>query len=246
MKIITFRRIGSEKNWKEDEKIFIECARHFLYNVSCFSIDYNEIEKMNVLELKKLIKSHIDEDKYSNYLSYAYGVFMPKMGLSYEVLSKKEKIELADMEFTFENWKKKSKIFMDNFIEKSKKDCPKEIHICFDDICFPMYVQIFHNANITTSNFLRCIRDYFLLNKYKLTFEEYRDETIYNNIRKKMIKIYPDLKKQYGMNKYLEKFLSYILVETDYNYEFVRNILENNPTKELDNDEKKPLKEKDE
>ena len=246
MEIITFGRIGSEKNWKEDEKIFIECARSFLNRVSCFSIGYAEIDKMDVLELKKLLEQKINEDKDSNYLYYAFFIFMKNMGLSYEVLSKKEKRELADMEFTFENWKKKSKIFMDNFIEKSKKDCPKEIHICFDDICFPMYVQIFHNTNITTSNFLRCIRDYFLLNQYDVALAGYRDESIYNNIRKKMIKIYPDLKKQYGMNKYLEKFLSYILVETDYNNEFVRNILENNPTKELDNDEKKPLKEKDE
>ena len=91
MKIITFGRIGSEKNWKEDEKIFIECSRYFLYNVSCFRIGYAEIEKMDVLELKKLIKSHIDRDKYSNYLNYAYGVFMPNMGLSYAVLSKKKK-----------------------------------------------------------------------------------------------------------------------------------------------------------
>ena len=169
---------------------------------------------------------------------------MPKMGLSYKVLSKKEKMELADMEFTFENWEKKSKILMDNFIEKSKKDCPKEIHICFDDICFPIYVQIFHHTNITTSNFLQFIRDYFLLNQYNTCFEGYRDETIFNNIRKKMIEIYPDLKKQYGMNKYLEKFLSYIILDSDYNIEFVRNILENNQKKELDNDEKKPLKEK--
>lgn len=246
MKIITFGRIGSEKNWKEDEKIFIESTREFLYNVSCFRIDYNEIDKMNFLELKKLIKQKIDEDKDSGYLRYAFAVFMPEMGLSYEVLSKEEKMELADMEFTFENWEKKSKILMDNFIEKSKKDCPKEIHICFDDICFPIYVQSFRRTNITTSNFLEFIRDYFLLNQYDTCFEGYRDETLFNNIRKKMIEIYPDLKKQYGMNKYLEKFLSYITLETDYNHEFVRNILENNPKKELDNDEKKPLKEKEE
>lgn len=246
MKIITFGRIGSEKNWKEDEQILIECLREFLYNVSCFRIGYNKIDKMNFLELKKLIKQKIDEDKDSGYLRYAFHIFMANMGLSYAVLSKKEKMELADMEFTFENWEKKSKILMDNFIEKSKKDCPKEIHICFDDICFPMYVQIFQRTNITTSNFLRFIRDYFLLNQYNTVFEGYRDETLFNNIRKKMIEIYPDLKKQYGMNKYLEKILSYITLETDYNHEFVRNILENNQKKELDNDEKKPLKEKEE
>ena len=167
---------------------------------------------------------------------------MPKMGLSYKVLSKKEKMELADMEFTFENWKKKSKILMDNFIEKSKKDCPKEIHICFDDICFPIYVQIFHHTNITTSNFLQFIRDYFLLNQYNTCFEGYRDETIFNNIRKKMIEIYPDLKKQYGMNKYLEKFLSYISEDTDYNFKFVANILNNYSKKKLKIDENELLK----
>ena len=125
--------------------------------------------------------------------------------------------------------------------KKNKKISPPEIKICFDDICFPMFVQMSYGANFESNNFLKFIRDYFLLEGYKKTFEGLRNENLYNNIRKQMINLYPALKEKYGMNKYLEKFLSYIIVDTDYNFEFVANIL-NNSKKKLKIDENEPLK----
>ena len=138
------------------------------------------------------------------------------MGLSYIILDKKEKEKIRDMEFTYENWKNKSLILMNDYINRNKKISPPEIIICFDDICFPMFVQMSYGTNFESNNFLKFIRDYFLLEGYKETFEGLRNENLYNNIRKQMIDLYPTLKEKYGMNKYLEKFLSYIIFSLSF------------------------------
>lgn len=61
-----------------------------------------------------------------------------------------------------------------------------------------------------------------------------------------MIKIYPKLKEKYGMNSTLEKLLSFIFVDNDYNYEPIRNILDNyyNGNNKIKEDEYINLKEK--
>ena len=132
------------------------------------------------------------------------------------------------MDFTYENWKEKSIKIINNYIERSKNVCPDSVDFCFNDICFVFYVQINHGCEFSLNNFLTFIRDYFILDKSKSLFEEYRNAKIYEDIQRKVINIYPNLKKRYGKNIYLEKILSFISSDTDYNYEETKKILDNN------------------
>ena len=244
MSIITFGRIGSKKNLENDKKIYFNNMKYILYQLSDAKITYERMEKMNELEFDELLNKEIKISKknQSDHLNGRIDILMGRMGLSYIILDKKEKEKIRDMEFTYENWKNKSLILMNDYIERNKKICPPEVRICFDDICFPMSVQKFHESNFSSNNFLKFIRDYFLLDKYKSIFEGLRNEDLFNNIRKEMIDIYPILKEKYGMNKYLEKFLSYISEDTDYNFKFVANILNNYSKKKLKIDENELLK----
>ena len=52
--------------------------------------------------------------------------FMELLGLSYKILTKSEKKEIFDMEFTYGIWKKKSEILYNNYLMKCIKDCPKK------------------------------------------------------------------------------------------------------------------------
>ena len=244
MSIITFGRIGNEKNWKDDKKIYFDNANYLLYKLSYQKINYKRKENGNELEFNEILNKKIKELKKNELyvLDGHVDSFMNRMGLSFNVLDKKEKEEIRNMEFTYENWKNKSLILMNDYINRNKKISPPEIIICFDDICFPMFVQMSYGTNFESNNFLKFIRDYFLLEGYKETFEGLRNENLYNNIRKQMIDLYPALKEKYGMNKYLEKFLSYIIVDNDYGYEFVANILNNYSKRTIKIDENEPLK----
>ena len=244
MSIVTFGRIGNEKNWKDDKKIYFDSASYLLYKLFYRKVDYERIIENNESEFNEILNKRIKIiKKYDLYfLDESIDLFMDCMGLSFKVLDKKEKEEIRNMEFTYENWKNKSLILMNDYINRNKKICPPEIKICFDDICFPMFVQMSYKSNFESNNFLKFIRDYFLLEGYKEAFEGLRNENLYNNIRKQMINLYPILKEKYGMNKYLEKFLNYIIVDNDYGFEFVANILNNYSKKTIKIDENEPLK----
>ena len=244
MSIVTFGRIGNEKNWKDDKKIYYDSASYLLYKLFYRKVDYERIKENNELDFNEILNKRIKIiKKYDLYfLDESIDLFMDCMGLSFKVLDKKEKEEIRNMEFTYENWKNKSLILMNDYINRNKNICPPEIKICFDDICFPMFVQMSYKSNFESNNFLKFIRDYFLLDDYKEIFEGLRDENLYNNIRKQMIDLYPILKEKYGMNKYLEKFLSYIIVDTDYEFEFVANLLNNYSKKTIKIDQNEPLK----
>ena len=94
------------------------------------------------------------------------------------------------------------------------------------------------------------IRDYFLLKKEESIYGYYRDNDLFDTIRKKVEYLYPIYKEKYGMNRYLEKILSYIEPEeNDYANEITRNLLNNyynnkNKNKNEDKDEYIPLKHK--
>ena len=56
--------------------------------------------------------------------------FMQLLGLSYKILTKSEKKEIFGMEFTYDNWKNKSKILYNNYLMKYIKNCPQKIDFC--------------------------------------------------------------------------------------------------------------------
>ena len=111
---------------------------------------------------------------------------------------------------------------------KCIKNCPKEIYFCLKYIIFVTNVFSNYNSELTMNNFLRFIRDFFILENDICDYKKFIDIEEFNNFKKRVIKIYPELKEKYGANRTLEKnFLCYFDEYNDYNYEIMKNILDN-------------------
>ena len=97
--------------------------------------------------------------------------------------------------------------------------------------------------------FLNFIRYYFILEESKYLFEEYVPQDKFDEIKKKVINIYPKLKEKYsGRNRYLEKFLSFFEIDNDYYYAPVKKILDDyysGKNNKLNNNEDETIKLKD-
>ena len=249
--IITFGRFRRKEHWDRDKEIFIKYLKELVYRLTD---DKVLSEKDNELEIAGPLKQILKEQNtffnliFPDFLSS----FMAHMGLSYYNLTKQEKKEILEMEFTFENWKNKTITMSNNYIEKAKKICPLEIQFCLDDPIFIFYVQVDKHQEFKLNNFLSFIRDYYILEESKDILEKFYEPNKFNENRNKIIEEYPKLKEKYGKNKTLDKFLSYIGEDSDYKYEIVRNILEEydkrkkkmNSNKLLKNEENINLKDK--
>ena len=154
-------------------------------------------EKDNELEIAGPLKQILKEQNtffnliFPDFLSS----FMAHMGLSYYNLTKQEKKEILEMEFTFENWKNKTITMSNNYIEKAKKICPLEIQFCLDDPIFIFYVQVDKHQEFKLNNFLSFIRDYYILEESKDILEKFYEPNKFNENRNKIIEEYPKLNK---------------------------------------------------
>ena len=93
--------------------------------------------------------------------------------------------------------------------------------------CFIVYCQTYEKTKIKNNNFIKLIRDYFILDKAKKTLSNLRNQQLFDEVRMKMIEIYPILKDNYGPNKKLDLFLSYFDEDNDYNNKYLNYILNN-------------------
>ena len=229
--MITFGRIGNVDE-ETDRKYFFQKLEFFMNLLTGLAYEFQTFTEIEIIKkIKKITKDFDPKQKPSFFgspIPDCINTFLEGMGMSYYTLTLKEKKEILVMDFTYENWKEKSIKIINNYIERSKNVCPDSVDFCFDDICFVFYVQINHGCEFSLNNFLTFIRDYFILDKSKSLFEQYRNAKIYEDIQRKVINIYPNLKKRYGKNIYLEKILSFISSDTDYNYEETKKILDNN------------------
>jgi len=229
--MITFGRIGNVDE-ETDRKYFFQKLEFFMNLLTGLAYEFQTFTEIEIIKkIKKITKDFDPKQKpsfFGSQIPYCINSFLRGMGMSYYTLTLKEKKEILVMDFTYENWKEKSIKIINNYIERSKNVCPDSVDFCFNDICFVFYVQINHGCEFSLNNFLTFIRDYFILDKSKSLFEEYRNAKIYEDIQRKVINIYPNLKKRYGKNIYLEKILSFISSDTDYNYEETKKILDNN------------------
>ena len=229
--MITFGRIGNVDE-ETDRKYFFQKLEFFMNLLTGLAYEFQTFTEIEIIKkIKKITKDFDPKQKpsfFGDRIPYCINIFLRDMGMSYYTLTLKEKEEILAMDFTYENWKEKSIKIINNYIERSKNVCPDSVDFCFNDICFVFYVQINHGCEFSLNNFLTFIRDYFILDKSKSLFEEYRNAKIYEDIQRKVINIYPNLKKRYGKNIYLEKILSFISSDTDYNYEETKKILDNN------------------
>ena len=233
--MITFGRFGNlEDNSKEKEE-FLENLNLFFKRLNYRSSDEHKYKENEIIRpFKEALKR--ESNSYFNWsFTLCYTIFLEAMGLSYYTLTKKEKEDLLDMDFTYENWKEKSSELIQNFIERLKDNSPRGVWFCFDDICFIFHIEIVYEHNFSLKNIISYIRDYYILENTLIFLKKHRNAEQYKKIQKKIIDIYPEIKEKYGMNKTLEKILSFITMETDYNYEKTKNLLDNYYNKKKNN-----------
>ena len=99
------------------------------------------------------------------------------------------------------------------------------------DICFTYYNHLYGYLVITINNYIKNIREYFILERYKVIFEEFRNSEILNCLCHYFTwDIYEIVLKEKYVNKYFDKFLSFFDLDNDYNNEKIKAILDNYST----------------
>ena len=241
-----FGRYGPVEDTKIEKKLFLErlngLVHTFEYNNKK---EYNEKEIIDVVKI--ILKKYIT-DSYSNLYTDIFSAFLSPMGLSYYILSPEEKKEILEMDYTYDNWKIKSQELIDSFNIRIKNAFPKMLWFCLEDKYFVLHIRICYFKDFRINNFIKFIRDYFILDDTLPDILKNRECQLFYDIRKKVYAIYPEVKEKYGMNRTLEKICSFFLTDTDYNYkkskEFLDNYYKNKQKNKKDDDESVGLKEK--
>jgi len=225
--MITFGRFGHLDDSQKEKEEFLESLNLLFKRLSyCVSDNHKYKENEIIKPLKEALKR--ESNSYFNFsFSLCYTIFLEQMGLSYYTLTQKEKDDLLDMDFTYENWKEKSSELIQSFIKRLKEASPHAVWFCFDDICFIFHIEIVYQHKFSLKNIITYIRDYYILENTLIFLKKHRDDEQFKKIQKEIIDIYPEIKEKYGMNKTLEKILSFVTMETDYNYEKTKKLLDN-------------------
>ena len=119
----------------------------------------------NYKERKKEIKKEIEiikplkdilkrqEKSYFNsaYIGF-FCSFLENFGLSYYKFTQIEKENVLDMDFTYENWEKKSIELITNFIKRIRNACHPIVWFCFNDIYFVFHIQIIYQNDFKVKN----------------------------------------------------------------------------------------------
>ena len=113
--------------------------------------------------------------------------FLGIMGLNYYNLTQKEREEILEMDFTYDNWKIKSNELINSFIKRIKDAFPQIAHFCFDDIYFIFHIQTISEYEFKLKYLPNYIRDYYILNDTYAPLKNIRNSEIYNDIQKKVI-----------------------------------------------------------
>ena len=247
--MITFGRFGHAEDYQKDKEFFLKRLNYLIYLLNGYEgkKDYKEAEIIK--PLKEKLKPEIKADEKSFFPNGAISClssFLEIMGLSYYQLTPKEKEEILEMDFTYDNWKNKSIELINSFIQRIINASPKNTHFCFDDIYFIFHIQIVYNYEFKLKYLPTFIRDYYILNETRDILKKYRNSEIYNNIQKEVFVQYPRIKEECGVNRILEKILSYFIDDTDYHYEKTRKILDDyyNKKNGIKDEESESLKDK--
>ena len=251
MQLVTFGRFGYEKHWKKDKEVFLENLKEFAKDLSKFDKELSK--KDNEKEIVKSLNPILKEKKnnFDSRLIDSLDYFILQMGILYIHVAEEDRKEIFQMDFTYDNWKNKSLDLLNNYKERIKKLCPPEWHFCFEDLYFIMYIASFPNYIFSSNNYLIFIRNFFILEYGKIFFTEYYNPETYKEIRIQVIKVYPELKEKYGMNRKLEKFLNFFFdLDSDYKYKNVAEMLdkyyERKNKNKIDEDKEEKVKLKEE
>lgn len=241
-----FGRYGPVEDTKIEKKLFLERLNDLVH-----TFEYNNKKEYNekeIIDVVKIILKKYITDSYSNLYTDIFSAFLSPMGLSYYILSPEEKKEILEMDYTYDNWKIKSQELIDSFNIRIKNAFPKMLWFCLEDKYFVLHIRICSHKDFKINNFIKFIRDYFILDDTLPDILKNRECQLFYDIRKKVYAIYPEVKEKYGMNRTLEKICSFFLTDTDYNYkkskEFLDNYYKNKQKNKKDDDESVGLKEK--
>ena len=243
--MITFGKFGPTVDTKKEKELFLEILIEFIYKIEGYKERRNYNEKEIIEPVKKLLKENMKTSVDKLILS----TFLFHFGLSYFILSEKEKEEILDMDYTYENWKIKVPELMLAFKKRLQKVFPKIALFCLDDFYFIIHIGMVSVEYYRDDRFLIFIRDYYILDDPTNPLKEWRNEGRFKETQKKVFAIYPKLKEKYGLNRTVEKILSFFCYN-DYSYEKSKKLLDDYYNKnqnnkiEYDDDEKINLKEK--
>ena len=205
---------------------FLERKKVALINTDVFKIFMSDLVNKTEEEINIMLKNAIIKES-KGIVDFAMNYLIAPWGISYKGLDEKEKKEIYNLDFSFESFDNFAKNYLIKYEEKCIQLLPKEMKTCFNDKCFVFYCQKFGNPKITKKNFIYNIRDYFILEKNGKKFVGYRNEEEFKKIKQEMEIEYPKLKEKCGINRYLDKFLSYFFDDNDYNIEETKSILNN-------------------
>ena len=244
--MIFFGRYGHVEDIKTDKKILLG---HF--NSLNHSLDYDDKKEYNEKEIVDVVKINLKKyikDSTYNLKTDNFSYFLISMGLSYYILSPEEKKEILEMDYTYDNWRIKSQELIDSFDIRIKNAFPENLRFCLEDEFFVLHIRICYERDFKINDFIKFIRDYFILDKTVPFILEERECQRFFDIKKRVYSIYPEVKEVYGMNRTLEKILSFFWTDTDYNHEKTKELLDNyyknKQNNKKDDDESVGLKEK--
>ena len=130
--MICFGRFGPPIDIKEEKETFLKYLIEIMYEIEGSKERKNYNEEEIIEPAKKLLKENINTSRCKFFLSF----FLSLFGLSYYTLSEKEKEEILDFDYTYENWKIKSLELTKSFCERLKNVFPKMALFCVDDLFF--------------------------------------------------------------------------------------------------------------
>ena len=103
---------------KKERELFLRYKKRLINDQSGFEIREDSLEGMDENKINEIIKQCMKVNKGIIYITLSS--FMKYMGLSYYILNQDEINEIEEMDFTYENWEKKSKILYDKFLKKPR------------------------------------------------------------------------------------------------------------------------------
>ena len=242
--MICFGRFGPPISIKEEKEILLENLIELMFEIEGFKERNNYNEEEIIEPVKKLLKENINTSSCKVFLS----MFLSHFGLSYYTLSEKEKEEILDFDYNYENWKIKSLELTKSFCERLKKEFPKMALFCVDDLFFIFYIRMAYGKDFRYDDLLIYIRDYYILGDGEFTLRGYRDEDQFKEVQKKVYVIYPIIKEKYGMNRTLEKICNFLGFDNDYTHEKSKKLLDDYYNKKQNNkieDDEEKIKFKD-
>ena len=226
----------SEEEYNEDKNRFYKSKLRLLSILILGYSAYEQLKKEQISKMDNIIKQKLSGN--CKHIDFGLSYFLEDFGICYDFLSIEIKKELLTFDYTYENFKMLTIKMYNEFIEDAKKDLPKNLYICLDEKGFIAYCQIIAKTKIKKNNFIRLIRDYFILDGEGNSFSTLRNQQLFGEIRMKMIEIYPTLKDIYGPSRKMDLFLSYFDEDNDYNNNMLKYILNNyyeNKNKNINN-----------